>query len=178
MAHFEKKLSENTVFTGRVFSVSVDKVLLENGKTGEREVLHHHGGACIAALTPENEIYMIRQFRYAMGQELWELPAGKLEPGEDPEKAAHRELAEECGLMADTMRDIGPVYPSVGYDSEIIYCYLAQNLTPCEMHLDEDEFLNVDRIPFDELYSRCLSGEITDAKTVVSVLKTKLLLGL
>ena len=103
---------------------------------------------------------MIRQFRYAMGQELWELPAGKLEPGEDPEKAAHRELAEECGLMAGTMRDIGPVYPSVGYDSEIIYCYLAQNLTPCEMHLDEDEFLNVFRMPLRELAEQVVDGKI------------------
>ena len=171
MAHFEKKLSENTVFTGRVFSVSVDKVLLENGKTGEREVLHHHGGACIAALTPENEIYMIRQFRYAMGQELWELPAGKLEPGEAPEKAAHRELAEECGLMAGTMRDIGPMYPSVGYDSEIIYCYLAQNLTPCEMHLDEDEFLTPVKMPLKDAVDLVMNGQVPDSKTSTCLLK-------
>lgn len=171
MAHFEKKLSENTVFTGRVFSVSVDQVSLENGKQGEREVLHHHGGACIAALTPENEIYMIRQFRYAMGQELWELPAGKLEPGEDPEKAAHRELAEECGLMAGTMRDIGPVYPSVGYDSEIIYCYLAQNLTPCEMHLDEDEFLTPVKMPLKDAVDLVMNGQVPDSKTSTCLLK-------
>lgn len=171
MAHFEGKISSKTVFTGRVFSVSVDQVSLENGKQGEREVLHHHGGACIAALTPENEIYMIRQFRYAMGEELWELPAGKLEPGEDPEKAAHRELGEECGLVAGRMRDIGPVYPSVGYDSEIIYCYLAQDLTLCEMHLDEDEFLTPVKMPLKSAIDLVMNGQVPDSKTSTCLLK-------
>ena len=171
MAHFEGKISSKTVFTGRVFSVSVDKVSLENGKQGEREVLHHHGGACIAALTPDNEIYMIRQFRYAMGEELWELPAGKLEPGEDPEKAAHRELGEECGLVAGRMRDIGPVYPSVGYDSEIIYCYLAQDLTPCAMHLDEDEFLTPVKMPLKSAVDLVMNGQVPDSKTSTCLLK-------
>ena len=106
-----------------------------------------------------------------MGQELWELPAGKLEPGEAPEKAAHRELAEECGLMAGTMRDIGPVYPSVGYDSEIIYCYLAQNLTPCEMHLDEDEFLTPVKMPLKDAVGLVMNGQVPDSKTSTCLLK-------
>ena len=171
MAHFEKKLSENTVFTGRVFSVSVDKVLLENGKTGEREVLHHHGGACIAALTPENEIYMIRQFRYAMGQELWELPAGKLEAGEDPFEAAKRELSEECGLTADTYTELGVVYPTVGYDSERIYLWAAEGLHTVGQHLDAGEFLDVVKMPFAQALGLVMDGTIKDSKTQIALLK-------
>ena len=171
MAHFEKKLSENTVFTGRVFSVSVDKVLLENGKTGEREVLHHHGGACIAALTPENEIYMIRQFRYAMGQELWELPAGKLEAGEDPFEAAKRELSEECGLTADTYTELGVVYPTVGYDSEKIYLWAAEGLHTVGQHLDAGEFLDVVKMPFAQALGLVMDGTIKDSKTQIALLK-------
>lgn len=171
MPHFEKRISGHTVFTGRVFSIAVDEVELENGQKGEREVVLHHGGACIAALTPENDIYLIRQFRYALGQELWELPAGKLEPGEPPEKAALRELAEECGLLAGRMEDLGPVYPSVGYDSEIIYCYLARDLTPCEMHLDEDEFLTPVKMPLQQAVELVMQGQIPDSKSSTCLLK-------
>ena len=175
MAHFEKPLSSETRFEGRVFTVTVDKVELENGRTSTREVVHHHGGACIAALTDENEVYLVRQFRYAFGQELWELPAGKLEKGEDPFAAARRELGEECGLTAEHFVDLGPVYPTVGYCSEIIYCWAAIGLAPCDMHLDEDEFLTPEKVPFDKAVEMVLSGEIRDGKTVAALLKIKAL---
>ena len=176
MAHFEKKLSENTVFTGRVFSVSVDKVLLENGKTGEREVLHHHGGACILPLFADGTICMVRQFRYAMQQELWELPAGKLEKGEDPFEAAKRELGEECGLTADNYISLGQFYPTVGYDTEVIYTWVATGLHKTQMHLDADEFLTPDRVPLDKAYEMVMSGEIRDGKTIAGILKLKALI--
>ena len=175
MAHFEKTLSSETRFEGRVFTVTVDKVELENGRTSTREVVHHHGGACIAALTDENEVYLVRQFRYAFGQELWELPAGKLEKGEDPFAAARRELGEECGLTAEHFVDLGPVYPTVGYCSEIIYCWAATGLDPCDMHLDEDEFLTPEKVPFDRAVEMVFSGEIRDGKTVAALLKIKAL---
>ena len=175
MAHFEKALSSETRFEGRVFTVTVDKVELENGRTSTREVVHHHGGACIAALTDENEVYLVRQFRYAFGQELWELPAGKLEKGEDPFAAARRELGEECGLTAEHFVVLGPVYPTVGYCSEIIYCWAATGLAPCDMHLDEDEFLTPEKVPFDKAVEMVLSGEIRDGKTVAALLKIKAL---
>ena len=98
MSHSETTLDSRPVFEGRVFTVAFDRVRLENGAESTREVVHHHGGACIAALTDEGEIYLVRQYRYALGQELWELPAGKLEKGEDPFAAAKRELAEEYFL--------------------------------------------------------------------------------
>ncbi len=148
---------------------------LENGRTSTREVVHHHGGACIAALTENDEIYLVRQFRYAFGQELWELPAGKLEKGEDPFEAARRELGEECGLTAEHFVDLGPVYPTVGYCTEIIYCWAATGLSPCGMHLDEDEFLTPEKVPFDRAVEMVLSSEIRDGKTVAALLKIKAL---
>ncbi len=171
MAHFEKTLSSETRFTGRVFTVTADRVELENGKEGTRDVVHHHGGACIAALTEQDEIYLVRQFRYAFGRELWELPAGKLEPGEDPFEAAQRELAEECGLKADHFVDLHPFLPTVGYCTETIYTWLATGLHPVPMRLDEDEFLTPARIPFADAYRMVLNGEIQDGKTVAGILK-------
>ena len=171
MSHSEKQLTSNTVFEGRVFTVTLDKVRLENGAESAREVVHHHGGACIAALTDADEIYLVRQFRYALGQELWELPAGKLEKGEDPFAAAKRELEEECGLVARHFTDLGEFYPTVGYCSEIIYTWLATGLSPCPMHLDEDEFLTPEKLPFDQALAMVLDGRIKDGKTVAAILK-------
>ena len=171
MAHFEKQLDSQTMFTGRVFTITLDTVELENGGTSTREIVHHHGGACILPLTDEGEVYMVRQFRYALGQEMWELPAGKLEQNEDPKEAARRELGEECGLTADCITDLFPVYPSVGYDSEVIHCYLATGLHPCEMHLDEDEFLTPFKMPLEEACRLVMDGTIRDSKTAVCLLK-------
>ena len=171
MSHSEKQLTSSTVFEGRVFTVTLDKVRLENGAESAREVVHHHGGACIAALTDADEIYLVRQFRYALGQELWELPAGKLEKGEDPFAAAKRELEEECGLVARHFTDLGEFYPTVGYCSEIIYTWLATGLSPCAMHLDEDEFLTPEKLPFREAVAMVLDGRIKDGKTVAAILK-------
>ena len=175
MAHFETRTGSEEIYRGRVFTVTKDTVTLENGAEGIREIVHHHGGACVAALTEDNRVYLVRQFRYAFGQEIWELPAGKLEKGEDPFTAARRELGEECGLTAEHFVDLGPVYPTVGYCSEIIYCWAATGLAPCDMHLDEDEFLTPEKVPFDKAVEMVLSGEIRDGKTVAALLKIKAL---
>ena len=139
MAHFEKQLSSEEIFAGRVIRVTVDKGELENGRTSTREVVHHHGGAGVIALNARDEITLVRQFRYALGEEMWELPAGKLEAGEDPFEAAKRELTEECGVYADEYISLGQVYPTVGYDTEVIYIWAARGLHPAPMHLDADE---------------------------------------
>ena len=128
--HFEKTLSSETLFEGRVITLTKDTALLENGRTATREVVHHHGGACILPYFADGTICMVRQFRYAMQQELWELPAGKLEQGEDPFEAAKRELEEECGLTADHYTSLGEFYPTVGYDTEIIIACPNGNTTP------------------------------------------------
>ena len=122
-AHFEKTLTSEVLFEGRVVTLTKDTALLENGETAQREVVHHHGGACIVPYFEDGTLCMVRQFRYAMQQELWELPAGKLEKGEDPFEAAKRELGEECGLTADHYTPLGEFYPTVGYDTEIIYMW-------------------------------------------------------
>jgi ADP-ribose pyrophosphatase len=174
--HFEKKISSEVMYAGRVITVTRDTALLENGKTALRDVVHHHGGACILPYFEDGTICMVRQFRYAMQQELWELPAGKLEKGEDPFKAAQRELTEECGLTADEYISLGEFYPTVGYDNEIIYIWAARGLHQAEMHLDADEFLTPERVPLDKAYDMVMSGEIKDGKTIAGVLKLKALL--
>ena len=171
--HFDKTLSSETLFEGRVITLTKDTALLENGRTATREVVHHHGGACILPYFADGTICMVRQFRYAMQQELWELPAGKLEQGEDPFEAAKRELEEECGLTADNFIDLGVVYATVGYDSEKIYLWAATGLHKGGQHLDAGEFLDVVRMPLDEAVRRVMTGEIKDAKTAIAILKLK-----
>ncbi len=171
MNHYEKQLSSETVFEGRVIRVTLDHVELENGRTSTREIVHHNGGAAIAALNEQDEIFLVRQYRYALQRELIELPAGKLEKGEDPLCAAKRELSEETGFSSDAFFDLGSIIPTCGYDSEVIYLYAAKNLTAVGQHLDADEFLSVFTMPFSQAVEQVLSGEITDAKTVAGILK-------
>lgn len=177
MAHTEEKLEQQTIYQGRIITVTQDTVRLENGKQAKREVVHHHGGAAIVPVGKNGEVYMVRQFRYPMGRELLEIPAGKLEAGEDPRAAAIRELEEECGLIADKIVDLHPVYPSVGYDTEVIHMYLATGLHETACHPDEDEFLDRLSYPLDTLVDMVMRGEICDAKTVAGILKAKQILG-
>ena len=176
MAHTETMLESKEIFNGRVIRVTVDKVQLEDGTTSTREIVHHHGGACILPVDTDGNVTMVRQFRYAMQQELWELPAGKLEQGEDPFEAAKRELEEECGLTAEHYTSLGEFYPTVGYDTEVIYTWVATGLTKTHMHLDADEFLTPDRVPLQKAYEMVINGEIKDGKTIAGVLKLKALL--
>ena len=177
MAHTETMLESKEIFNGRVIRVTVDKVQLEDGTTSTREIVHHHGGACILPVYADGNVTMVRQFRYAFGEEIWELPAGKLEPGEDPFESAKRELSEECGLSADNYIDLGVVYPTVGYDSEKIYLWAATGLHKGGQHLDAGEFLDVVRMPFEEALQKVLSGEIKDSKTQIGLMKYALLRG-
>ena len=174
----ETTLSSERIFDGRVLQIRRDTVRLPGGGESIREVVDHPGGVCVLALDDENRALLVSQFRYPYRQVLRELPAGKLEYGEDPEAAAVRELEEETGATAGEFRSLGELYPSPGYCGEIIRMYLARDLTFGETHLDEDEFLDLERVPFDQLTEQVLSGEIKDAKTIAAVLKGKLLLGL
>ena len=171
MKLFEKTLTSETKFEGRIIKVLRDTVELENGKTSAREVVCHNGGVCVAALTEQNEVLLVRQFRYPYKEVLLELPAGKLEAGEDPFEAAKRELSEECGLTADNFIDLGVVYATVGYDSEKIYLWAATGLHEVKQHLDAGEFLDVVKMPFDKALSLVMDGTIKDSKTQVALLK-------
>jgi ADP-ribose pyrophosphatase len=174
----ERTLRREDKFQGKIVSVHVDEVLLPNGNTSIREVVDHVDGVTVLALDHENYVLTVTQYRYVFGKTLLELPAGKLDPGEDPEVGALRELKEETGAVPGEFISLGQVLPSPGCFGEILHLYLARNVKMGDQNLDEDEFLNVERIPFDEMVRRCLSGEIQDAKTVVAVLKAKLLLNL
>lgn len=171
MPHTEAMLESKEIFNGRVIRVTLDKVQLEDGTTSTREVVHHHGGACVLPVDADGNVTMVRQFRYALGEELWELPAGKLEAGEDPFEAAKRELSEECGLTADTYTELGVVYPTVGYDSEKIYLWAAEGLHTVGQHLDAGEFLDVVKMPFAQALGLVMDGIIKDSKTQIALLK-------
>lgn len=174
----EQRLSSKKIFDGHILHVRLDTVRLPNGENAFREVVDHPGGVCVLALDEENRALIVSQFRYPYEEVLREVPAGKLEYGEDPREAAIRELKEETGAVAGDFRSLGELYPSPGYCGEVIRMYLARELTFGETHLDEDEFLNLERIPFGQLVEQVLSGEVKDAKTIAVVLKAKLLLGL
>lgn len=171
MKHFEETIATQPIFDGRIIQVRVDTVRLENGEETKREVVHHSGGVSVLALTEDEQVYMVRQFRYPYQKMLLEIPAGKLNEGEDPLTCGKRELQEETGMIAEQYEDLGKVYPTVAYDDEIIHCYLATGLRPGAQQLDEDEFLDVEKISLRTLYEMVLNNEICDSKTQIMVLK-------
>ena len=168
----EKKLNTEEIFDGIVLHVQRDTVSLPNGKEAIREVIRHMGAVCVAPLTDEGELIVERQYRYAVGQVMTEIPAGKLDyAGEDRLAAAQRELKEETGYIAERWTDIGLYYPAPAYSDEKITMYLAEGLHAGERHLDEGEFLDVVKVPVAELVSDVVNGIITDSKTQIAVLK-------
>lgn len=174
----EEMVSQETVYEGVIVNVRRDKARLMDGRITNREVVEHPGGVAILPLFDDGTVPLVRQFRYPFGAVVEELPAGKLEKGEDHRLAALRELEEEVGARCGKLTYLGCLYASPGFSSEVLHMYLAQELTQGECHPDEDEFLEVERVPFARLAERVMAGEITDAKTVALVLKAKLLLGL
>ena len=174
----EITLSSQTVYQGKIVTLKVDEALLPNGAAAGREVVEHPGGVCILALEEDGTVPLVRQFRYPLGDVMLELPAGKLEPGEAPRLAAIRELGEEVGLEPGQLTELGFIYVSPGFCTEKLHMYLAREVTAVPVHPDEDEFLDIVRLPFERLVEMVMSGQITDGKTVAAVLKTKVLLGL
>lgn len=167
----EQPLSADYKYRGRIINLRVDTALLPNGSSATREVVEHPGGVCVAALTGDGCLLFVRQFRYPYQKVLLELPAGKLDPGEDPLEAGKRELREETGAEAARYESLGELYPSPGYCGEIIHLYAATGLTFGQMSPDEDEFLEVEKIPLEEAARMVLDNEIPDAKTQAAVLK-------
>ena len=173
MKLFEKKLREQEIYNGKIIRVHVDDVELENGSTAKREVVEHPGGVSVAVLTPQDELIFVRQFRYPLGEVLLELPAGKLERGEDPFEAMKREQLEETGTTAEQYFSLGDVYPTCGYSAEIIRLWACRlSAESGALHLDQDEFLTNERIPLQKAVEMVLNNEIPDAKTQIGVLKT------
>lgn len=170
---YEKTIEKNTVYEGVIVNVRRDKAELVNGKVVGREVVEHPGGVTVIPVEPDGTVWCVRQFRYPFGREMLEVPAGKLERGEDPFDCAVRELSEETGLTADEFVYLGPCCTSPGFSTEVLHIYLALGLHQGAMHLDPDEFLNVEKYGLGELTDRVMSGEIDDAKTIIAVLKAK-----
>ena len=171
MEHFEKQIETKTVYEGLIVNVRNDVAEMQNGKHVPREVVEHPGGVGIVPITNDNKVLMVRQYRYPMEEELLEIPAGKLEPGENPMECALRELSEETGCTAGKIIDLGAIYPSPGYCKEILYLYLALDLEQGEMHLDENEFLSVEPIEINALLYKIMANQLRDAKSIIGIMK-------
>lgn len=167
----EKTMEQNFIYHGRVLQMHVDKVQLEDGHISTRECVDHPGGVSVAALTADNRILMVRQFRYPYGEVVLETPAGKLEPGENPLEACRREQQEETGTTAEKYIPLCVLYPSPGYTNEKLHLYACRITAQGSQHLDEDEFLEVERIPLKRAVQMVEAGEIPDAKSQVLILR-------
>jgi ADP-ribose pyrophosphatase len=172
----EKTLKSETVYEGLIFNITHDTVLLENEKTAFRDVLWHHGGVCVIPVTDDNEIYLVKQFRYPFSAALLEVPAGKLEKGESHEVCGRRELLEETGFTCEELIYLGEMLPTPAYNSEITHMYLAKGLKFTKQSLDEDEFLDVEKMPLSEAVELVMNGKIRDGKTQIAILKAQYLL--
>lgn len=165
----EKTVRKNYIYQGKIINLRCDDAMLSDGSPCKREMVEHPGGACVLCVM-EGEVVLVKQFRYAYGEELLEIPAGKLNAGEDPKIAAKRELEEETGLIAEDLRLLFVLYPTPGYTNEKIYIYEAQQVKQGMQRLDEGEFLNIVRLPVGEAIEMVKRGEICDAKTIVALL--------
>ncbi len=172
----ERRLACEELFCGKVVHLFRDTIELPNGRQATREYIRHSGAVCVLPLTEQNEAVMVRQYRYPFARVLLEVPAGKLDPGETPDEAARRELSEETGATAEVWTYLGEYFPTVAYSDEVIHLYLARGLTFFDAHTDEDEFLQVERIPLAQLVEDALAGRIPDGKTQTLIFKVWTLL--
>ena len=168
MDYAEKTVKKNYVYKGKILSLRCDDALLPDGKPCKREIVEHSGGACVLYVENGN-VLLVRQYRYAYGESIYEIPAGKLNEGEEPEKAALRELEEEAGIRAERLELLYINYPSPGYTNEKIYIYLAHGGVKTAAHLDEGEFLDAEYIPLAKVKEMLKNGEIRDGKTIIAL---------
>ena len=166
----ETFVSRQEIFHGRIVDLRVDTVRLPNGHLTTREVIDHPGGVAVVAIDENDNVLTVKQYRYAFQTVLEEIPAGKLDPGEDPLECANRELLEETGMVAEKMAFLTTIASSDGFTDELIHIYMATGLTFGKSSPDDDEFINVDLVEVSELVDAVLDGRIEDAKTVVGAL--------
>jgi ADP-ribose pyrophosphatase len=171
MSHRETTIESSTIYSGRVVTLEVDRVRLPDGGESVREVVRHAGAVVILPLFDEGRIALVRQFRYPVETDLLELPAGTIEPGEDPRTCAQRELAEETGWRAGRLEELGSFYSTPGFTDEVLRSFIATDLTPSAggTALEYDEFIEVLLLPTDEAISMARRGEIQDAKTLATL---------
>ena len=166
-----ERLASRTVFAGRRIEVRVDRLRLPNGAEHDFEMIHHPGAAAIVPLLASGEVLMLRQYRYATGGWLLEVPAGTLEPGESPEQCAARELTEETGYRAGALQPLGWIWTTPGFTDERIWLFLATDLTGGRQALERDELLTLERLPLARAAAMAAGGEIVDAKSVAALLR-------
>jgi len=165
----EQRISSRRLYDGRILNLRVDEVKIENGKFTSREIVEHRGAAAIVPLLSEGEVILVRQYRYAVSAELLEIPAGTLEPGEEPEDCAKRELEEETGYRCQAIAKVLECFVAPGYSTEKIHIYLAKGLTKTRTKTEEDENITVESFPFVAALDKIRSGEIQDAKTIAGL---------
>lgn len=171
----EAEKKANVVYEGRIITLRNDDITLPDGRDAKREYVCHRGGAAVLAVDDEGYVYLVHQFRYPYREELLEIPAGKLEEGEEAIVTARRELEEEIGMTADEIVPFGMIYPTPGYTNEHLHIFLAKGLKKGSMHLDDGEFLRVERVPFKTVLEMVLSDEIRDGKTCYAIMKYSIL---
>lgn len=166
----EKKVTGETIFQGKIITVQKDKVLCQNNNMATREVVRHNGGVGVLAMVA-NKIILVRQFRYPYNEDTLEIPAGKLELGEDPLTCGIREFEEETGYRTDTLEKFATIYPTPGYCDEVLHLYQAQDfdLVDDPLASDEDEFIDVVYMDLKTAYQKVANQEIRDAKTVIAI---------
>ncbi len=171
MIYEEKTVSTQTIFEGKIVTLKVDQVAMPDGRLADRELVLHPGGVGVVAVTEDNKIILVEQYRKPLDKAIFEIPAGKLDAGEDPLTCAKRELSEETGMTAKSYTYLGFIYPSPGFTDEVTHMYLATGLSRGETHPDEDEYLEVMEVSLDEVLAMIEKNEINDAKTVCGILK-------
>ncbi|TLS35669.1 NUDIX hydrolase [Pseudalkalibacillus caeni] len=170
----EKTLSTENIYDGKIINLRVEEVELPNGKTSKRELIKHPGAVAVIAVTSDQKVLMVQQYRKALEKTIVEIPAGKLEPGEDPMETAKRELAEETGYECENLRKIISFYTSPGFADELVHLYVAEGLEKTgDQHADEDEFLDVLEVSLDEMQEMVENQTIHDAKTAYAFLYLK-----
>ncbi len=168
-ARGHETLERQEVFAGKVLHLYLDRVRLPNGREADWEVVEHRGAVGIVALEEDGEVHLVRQYRHAPGRDLLEIPAGKLDEGEEPAACARRELAEEVGLGGGAWDRLASFYTTPGFSDEVLHLYLARELRPVQAAPDEDEFLEVVRLPLGEALAMVSAGGIEDAKTIAGL---------
>ncbi|MDD3688966.1 MAG: NUDIX hydrolase [Synergistaceae bacterium] len=165
----EKTISKNTAYRGRILNLRIDKVEIPGGKKTIREVVEHSPAVAILPVADDGSVLLIRQYRYAIGEDILEIPAGLVEPGEDFDRCAERELQEEIGYFPGTLKEIGRMYNSPGFCTEMLVLYLASNLKPSKLQADVDEFIHLNPVPPGEIASILGDGRIRDGKTFAAL---------
>jgi ADP-ribose pyrophosphatase len=161
------------IFNGRVLTLNLERAVLPNGKDADLEIIRHPGGACALPIHEDGSVTLIHQYRHATNGIIWEIPAGRINDGEGPESCARRELIEEAGLEAGKIEKIAEFFTTPGFCTELLHIYLATQLTPCDKNPEDDEYIEIVRIPFAKALEMVYNGEIKDGKTMIAILLAK-----